>query len=226
MEFEHQSRNTSPQIQGETALDRDTFERVWRRVMPEDRPDCPFELAGGAAADTGESGQRGSPPAPAGGSLPAVCPVPAGLLSVPAGNDVPCLGSASAVHTPQLQGYIEGELSAWRYYQILARRAGGTGGRVLAAIASDERRHAKRLSTAYFLISGVRYWPVERIGTPIFRALAGALRQRFAEEQREQGAYLTAAEDTADPCLRALYLELAGEEAEHAHLLRALLERM
>ena len=24
------------------ACDREVFERVWRRVMPEDRPDCPF----------------------------------------------------------------------------------------------------------------------------------------------------------------------------------------
>ena len=24
--------------------DREVFERVWRRVMPEDRPDCPFVL--------------------------------------------------------------------------------------------------------------------------------------------------------------------------------------
>ena len=29
------------------ACDRETFERVWRRVMPEDRPDCPFVLPEG-----------------------------------------------------------------------------------------------------------------------------------------------------------------------------------
>ena len=26
------------------AEERECFERVWRRVMPEDRPDCPFRL--------------------------------------------------------------------------------------------------------------------------------------------------------------------------------------
>lgn len=30
--------------------DREVFERVWRRVMPEDRPDCPFVLDEAAAA--------------------------------------------------------------------------------------------------------------------------------------------------------------------------------
>ena len=26
------------------SCDQEVFERVWRRVMPEDRPDCPFTL--------------------------------------------------------------------------------------------------------------------------------------------------------------------------------------
>ena len=31
---------------GQCGSDREVFERVWRRVMPEDRPDCPFRLYG------------------------------------------------------------------------------------------------------------------------------------------------------------------------------------
>ena len=90
--------------------DREVFERVWRRVMPEDRPDCPFVLDEAAAA--------------------LACAFPA------------------------------------------------------------------------------------------------ALRERFAEEQRGELSYLAAAEETGDPCLRELYLELAGDENAHAWLLRGILEQL
>ena len=139
--------------------DREVFERVWRRVMPEDRPDCPFVLDEAAAAQ----------PAAEAASLPegpAATAAAPGVLSVPAmrpampmpmpqeesgcapEHDVPCLGAASAVYGAQLQQYIDHELADWRTYQLLSRRATGTGGKVLSTMAADERRHAKRLSTA------------------------------------------------------------------------------
>ena len=139
------------------SCDQEVFERVWRRVMPEDRPDCPFTLGEDAAA----------PPA----IQPPAVALPAVVHTAPAGeqapsrpvvgeeHDVTCLGASSAVYGAQLQRLIDRELADWRAYQALSRRAQGNSGRVLATIAADERRHAKRLSTAYFLISGVRYWP-------------------------------------------------------------------
>ena len=159
------------------SCDQEVFERVWRRVMPEDRPDCPFTLGEDAAA----------PPA----IQPPAVALPAVVHTAPAGeqapsrpvvgeeHDVPCLGASSAVYGAQLQRLIDRELADWRAYQALSRRAQGNSGRVLATIAADERRHAKRLSTAYFLISGVRYWPVDRVPNPsprpILRRPAGAL---------------------------------------------------
>ena len=153
------------------SCDQEVFERVWRRVMPEDRPDCPFTLGKDAAAP------------------PAIQPPAAALPAV--------------VHTAQ-----------------------GNSGRVLATIAADERRHAKRLSTAYFLISGVRYWPVDRVPNPSPAPFSAALREHFMEEQRGAAAYQTAAAETADPCLHELFLELAGEEDSHAWLLRSVLEQL
>ena len=51
------------------ACDREVFERVWRRVMPEDRPDCPFVLP-----ETPQPPVPAHPPA-----LPALAaPAPAG----------------------------------------------------------------------------------------------------------------------------------------------------
>ena len=54
----------------------------------------------------------------------------------------------------------------------------------------------------------------------------GVLRARFAAEQRGEAAYRAAAAQTVDPCLRELFLELAGDEAEHTWLLRGILEQM
>jgi len=42
-------------------LDRAAFERVWRRVMPQDRPDCPFTLDPPAPAASGP--EEAQPPA-------------------------------------------------------------------------------------------------------------------------------------------------------------------
>lgn len=196
-----------------TAYDRETFQRVWRRVMPQERPECPIEVE--------ESTSALAVPAPA-------SPAPVLRQEEPGEPEcgVPCLGEASAVYGPLLQRFIDYELADCRAYQGLSRRAPGNAARVLSGMAADEHRHAKRLSTAYFLISGVRYWPAERGGGQPVQPFLAALREHFGQEQRGQCAYLAAAEETTDPCLRELYLELAGDEESHAGLLRSILEQM
>lgn len=196
-------------------VDREVFERVWRRVMPEDRGDCPFTLA--------EQNEQEPDTLP-------VLAVPAAPQVVMLGQadeetDVSCLGPASAAYGVALQGYIDDELADWRRYQALARRTPGGGGRMLAAVAADERRHAKKLSTAYFLISGVRYWPEVRAAQPAV-PLHAALRERFWEEQRGAASYQAAAAETTDPCLKELFSELAGEEEAHVWTIRSVLEQL
>ena len=93
-------------------------------------------------------------------------------------------------------------------------------------MAAEERRHAKRLSAAYFLISGVRYFPPESSLPAPRGALPAALRQCFCAEQRGALAYLAAAEECSDPALCALYQELSRDEARHAQLLRELVEEL
>lgn len=195
------------------AFDRETFQRVWQRVMPQERPDCPI------AVD-----------APGGETALAV-PAQAAPILRQEEPDLPecgafCLGEASAVYGPLLQQFIDEELADCRAYQALSRRAQGSAARVLSGMAADEHRHAKRLSAAYFLISGVRYWPAERGGSRPVQPFLSALREHFGREQRGQCAYLAAAEETTDACLRELYLELAGDEETHAGLLRSILEQM
>lgn len=234
---------------GQKVMDREAFERVWRRVMPEDRPDCPFTLYSDetleeevlippAPARTAAAGEVCAPPARMSPASPAACAPGAMLPAAPARrmeaaaeempaaeNDVPCLGCASAVHGKMLQAFIADEVADWRLYQGLSRRAPGNAGRTLRAMGEDERRHAKRLSTAYFLISGVQFWPDRQPAAPAGTWM-GVLRARFAAEQRGEAAYRAAAAQTVDPCLRELFLELAGDEAEHTWLLRGILEQM
>ena len=188
--------------------DRDVFERVWRRVMPEDRLTSPIEVI---------------PETEYGVPAPAPMP-PAPRRAEP--EDIRCLGPASAVHGAELQEFILEELRDHRTYQALAQRAPGRSRQTLAGIAADEMRHAKRLSAAYFLISGVRYWPLERAVCRSEGGWLNSLRCRFLEEQKGEAVYRAAAGRTGDPCLRELYLELAEDENSHGWLLRGVLEAM
>lgn len=186
--------------------DREVFARVWKRVMPEGREDCPFEVVEAARQ-----------------TLPAVV-----VPDPPAAEEegAVCLGPASAVHGPQLQQYIDQELAAHRCCQALARRVPGGGGRMLSNLAAEQRRQAKRLSTAYFLISGVRYWPADRSGSPVSGPVTAALREQFQAMQRSAACYRAAAAGTADPCLEALFHQSAEEAEAHAWVIRNVLEQM
>ena len=186
---------------GQCGADREVFERVWRRVMPEDRPDCPFTLY---------SEEEQVAVQPAEERKAALVPVP-----------VEQGGGDGAV----LQALIADELSDWRTYQTLARRIPGGNGRALMGMAADERRHAGRLSAAYFLLSGVKFWPPAEPELPREGWMA-ILRRRYWAERKGAEAYRTAAGHTGDSALRELYLELAGDEEAHAGIIRGILERL
>lgn len=218
--MENQRPNGQPDP-GMCGCDRDLFLRVWDRVMPGERPDCPIVV---------ERSEEMSRP-----TVPAVQPMPTEMIAQPmpaadqAGDDfptrddVPCLGSAGEADRERLQEMIGQELAAWRSYQLLTRR-GGQGGRILAALAAGCRRRAKRLSAALFLISGVRFWPAEQVSVPVPRSYFTALREHFLAEQDRGQIYRAAAEESRDHCLQMLYLDLADECVEHAGRIRTLLE--
>lgn len=191
---------------GMLGCDREVFSRVWARAAAHDRAADPIEVL---------------PPTP----VPA--PVPkADLAAPPPPAAVPCLGRDSADQGRFLQSCIRRELENRRAYQALAARAGGPAARTLAAMAADELRHAKRLSGAYFLLTGIRFFPAVPPHRSVGGSFWGALRQWFWTEQTVSAAYAAAAEGTADPCLAALFSELSAEEAAHADLLRGLAEQM
>lgn len=199
---------------GMCGSDREVFERVWRRVMETGGGESPVEVV---------PAEEAALPAPA-------QPLPAPAVPAPAAVDpedaLCCLGPASAAYGGALQRFIEGELQDAVTYAALARRGRHRAAARFAALADQERRHAKRLSTAYFLISGVRYLPADRAVPRLESTFLGTLRARFLAEQRGEAAYRAAAEGCQDPCLRALYLELAQEEQGHSLALRSILEEL
>ena len=213
--MENQRPNGQPDP-GLCGCDRDLFLRVWDRVMPAERPDCPIVVE--------RDGGMNQPVVPAVPTRPAPAPDETGD-DFPTRDDVPCLGSGGEADRERLQEMIGQELAAWRSYQHLARR-GGQGGRSLAALAAGCRRRAKRLSAALFLISGVRFWPAEQVTVPVPRSYFGALREHFLSEQDRSQRYRAAAEESRDVCLCALYLDLADHCADHTCSIRTLLENV
>lgn len=180
-------------------LDQAAFQRVWQRVMPEPRPDCPFTLE--------------PPPAPA-------VPVPA-PSAAPQPPPV-CLGEGSVGDLPTLQALLTQTAEGARVYRELARQWRREP--LLHTLAEEKRRHVKRLSAAHFLIAGERYFPVAERSEPLLPPLALRLRERFQAEQRLALAFFQAANAATDPCLIELYRELGKRCQEMAGALRTWME--
>ena len=123
-----------------------------------------------------------------------------------------CLGEGSARYVPQLEA--------------LARRGGGRASRLLASLAADQQRQLRRLSAAYFLITGRRYAPKGQGAAPS-GPLSSALRTLFQQAQQcaAQAAVL-ARTVSDDPCLSRLLEDIQDEAQSHAAQIRVLLEEL
>lgn len=191
--------------------DRAVFERVWRRVMPEERPDSPISVkkADGVAQ----------------GDVPCVlvCPLPGPAAA--AGKRAEQAGAAAREKQiiTDLQRKTLEALECRRMYQSLARRAGGEGGR-LYALAAEEYRAARQLSTACFLRSAIRYWPAEGLPAPRPLPYPGALRRAYQREQQREQAFRRSA-TAGEEALAELYAQLAGQCARHSRTLWDILAR-
>lgn len=127
--------------------------------------------------------------------------------------------------TARLRRHVMDALEGWQFYRYLARRARGTDARALNSLAGELHRHARKLSAAYFLLTGLRYWPTELLGTPAIPSYWGALRGRHQAEQRQETAFRLAADDWEDPDMLELYGELADACQQRCRRLRTLLEQ-
>lgn len=136
-----------------------------------------------------------------------------------------CLGEASQGDSQRLEELMTLARAGAVNSRAMARRASGSCAKALSTMACDHRLALKRLSAAYFLITGKRYAP-KCPDVKLPSSLPLALRQQFLWEQQWEQRNSQAAQATADPCLKELYLELAQEGALHAGTIRSILEQM
>lgn len=191
----------------EQVLDGEVFHRVWRRVMPEDRPDCPFTVEQEGQTEARELTRTAVAGPP--DRQPQVAPVRQGKGNI-------CLGAESLGELPALTRFLALTLSLEQAYRVL-----GPGG-FSARLAQEKAVQVGRLATACFLITGKRPKRPETLGT---NGLSGAsgLRECYRAEQELARELLLAG--TGDPCLASLYRELAGEDQRSAGQIREQLER-
>lgn len=174
------------------------YDRVWQRVAPALEP-YPEE----------DSALVPQPPAQLPGAEENPC----------------CMGTAARESLAVLTGYIEEELEDHRCYLSLSRCAPLWARAALQSIGEDELRHAKRLMTVHYLITGECYRPALSCGSMRFDGWCSALRRRYHAESCGGLNYSRSADGTTDPCLQRIFAQLSRDEFRHADLLSRLLER-
>ena len=125
----------------------------------------------------------------------------------------------------QLRKAIEGELTAHRAYMVHARCAGGSVGRTLMQMASEDGRHACRLKSLYYLLTGECWEPERGCGCAgETMSLCRFLRQRYQMEMTAADRYEDWADAMEDPCMADLLRQLAEDDRCHAATVMRLLE--
>lgn len=207
--------------------EQEVFQRVWQRVMAgRDGEQCPIEPTPAPmplptpAEDRWVDGDVSCAYLNTlGTALPAETDLPESDMTLPPDS------AHQRACSAQLRQQTLEALEAWQFYRYLTRRARGASARILTALATDQHRLARKLATAYFLHSGVRYWPSEQLSPPAVSSFWGALRQRHQAEQQTELNYRMAAGEAEDPTLPELYEELMAGCREHCRQLRTLLEQ-
>lgn len=146
-----------------------------------------------------------------------VDPQGTGLVELTPANLPAPVGPSDAA----LQELVAECLAGAEIYRALARRSRRTGGE-LAALRDQKTAQARRLSAAYFIRSGVRYWP--RPAAPEGLGFLAALRERYLAEGRLH-ARLADLSRTTEPDLAELYALLTQETAHMVRQVRIVIER-
>lgn len=202
------------QQQQSSTYDYRQYDRVWQRVCPTldpypgVTPECGAESAPAVSPAVPEE-TRPTPGADLAGAAASPC----------------CMGAPAMGLLRVLQGWIEEELAAKRYYLAFARQAPAWARQALRGMAEDKEAHARRLMAVHYLITCQCYQPSTAHKQIYVGQLCPALRERYLEETCSAQQYARAAESTGDPCLEKLLLELSEDTYRHGERLLALLER-
>ena len=224
-----EQRQTAPAQDTERAVvDLETFERVWRRVMP-NQDMSPIQVGAPTGPGTGAERQAERIPAPAQlqnqdqGAAPAAQIQSSAQLQPQ--SQVPAPAEQAAGQVRQLEELMEGAWMGHRIYLELARRARGSGARTLNALAAEQRRTAQRLAACWFLLTGACYHfsspPIPRVCP-----LAAALREQFLQEQKWRRLWQRAAAEGDSTACGGLDEPLDGQAEHRMEAIRCLLEQM
>ena len=202
-----EQRQTAPAQDTERAVvDLETFERVWRRVMP-NQDMSPIQVGAPTGPGTGVAAQIQS------------------SAHLQPQSQVPAPAEQAAGQVRQLEELMEGAWMGHRIYLELARRARGSGARTLNALAAEQRRTAQRLAACWFLLTGACYHfsspPIPRVCP-----LAAALREQFLQEQKWRRLCQRAAAEGDSTACGGLYDTLDGQAEHRMEAIRCLLEQM
>ena len=127
--------------------------------------------------------------------------------------------------TPEaLAAAVEEELAARRAYLAHARCAGGTTGRSLMALASDSARHACRLRSLYFLLTGECYRPFAVCGQAEILSLCQFLRRKYRMAVEAAAQFDGWADGMEDGCMASALRSMADDKRCQAAALMGLLE--
>ncbi len=187
----------------ECAYDEARCRAVWQRVAP-DREAYP-------PAPASEDAQNGTSSA----------------LTLPGAQADPCcMGSGAALSVEVLQGFLREELGDAQVYAFLAARAPRRElTRMLRAMAEDEKRHARDLAAAIYLITGKPCCPRVCAEQPDMSDLCALLRRLYHAEACGGYNYARAADETLDVCLSRLFAAMSADEYRHADMLMRQLGR-
>ncbi len=141
----------------------------------------------------------------------------------PTRQHLPFLGEDTLAFSDLLLLLLAREYKSLHLYRQLAQRIGGIPAHSFSQMASDANRAVKRLSAAYFLLSGIR--PQQKAPQKTnLNSYLHQLRQCFMEEQQSFLYYLAGMAELADDWLYQLYASLAEEKLQHAQMLCRLVE--
>ena len=137
-----------------------------------------------------------------------------------------CMGSEASVSVEVLQGFLREELGDAQVYAYLSsctpRREIA---RAFRALSEDEKRHARDLAAAIYLITGKAYCPRVCVEQPDTCDLCALLRSLYHAEACAGYNYARAGEETLDLCPSKLFAAMSEDEYRHAELLMKLLGR-
>ena len=145
------------------------YDQIWRRVAPQ---------PGALSRPAGAGGARDGAPWPLvpHRGLPSRRPVRT-WSTCPVRRENPCcMGTMAQEELGVIEGFIEVELADRRTYQAFARRAPAFARGTMRDLANASGAAARRLMTAYYLITGNCYRPAVASGRISIDSWCPALR--------------------------------------------------